>query len=71
MSATATTGAALIIIAIVIASAWGIWVFIIEPEIPILIRAIMLIIGLGFVALLSALIVERVKDMKKEHYPKR
>ena len=71
MSSTAMTGAALIIIAIVLASAWGIWVFVTEPEIPVLIRAIALVIILGAVALLSALIVERLKDMRKEHFPKK
>ena len=70
MSTTTMTGAALIIIAIVVSSVWGMWTLFTEPEIPMVIRAFSMIIILGAVVLLVALIVDRLKDMKKEHFPK-
>ena len=64
------TGAALIIIAIVIVASWGMLAAFTEPEVPIIVSAFMVIVILGIVVVLVAVIVDRVKDMQHEHFPK-
>lgn len=59
-------GTGLLALGIIILTGYGVYNFFIIEEIPLIIRAASLIIGLGIVILLLSLIRERVMDWKKE-----
>ncbi|UCD07149.1 MAG: hypothetical protein JSW41_04970 [Candidatus Aenigmatarchaeota archaeon] len=66
MKNTQTLGVSLLVLGILIIVGYGLYLFALAEDVPLIIRTGVIVIFLGIVVVLLSLIRERLRDLKKE-----